>query len=63
MAQAILASILLATVLLPVLAARDPDPRRGLGRVLQGFAVACVLYLAAVLLVYARFFPPEVSSP
>lgn len=59
MAKAILVSILLVSVALPVACARDGDPRRGLRRLLASLAAFCVLYLALVTLVYARLNVPE----
>jgi hypothetical protein len=54
MRKLILVSILFAMVVLPIRAATDPSPRRGLRRALVGVAAFNVLYLLAVLYVLPR---------
>lgn len=52
-------SILIATLVAPALAARDPRPRRGFGRMLlflAGFTLIYVIYLSQI---HARLFVPE----
>lgn len=47
----LLMTVLFAAMILPVIAARDPDPRRGLARLLVmvlAFDVVYVLYLTQV---------------
>jgi hypothetical protein len=45
----LLLSVIGATVLIPVLAARDGQPWRGLGRALFGLLLFCLAYLAVVV--------------
>jgi hypothetical protein len=54
MAKVILVSILVATIAIPMRAARDPSPARGLVRAALWFAVFDVLYLLATVYVYPR---------
>ncbi len=54
MSKLLLASIVLSTLLVPVLAASDPHPLRGLRRALTGTLVADAVYLLALLLIYPR---------
>ena len=54
MAQLLLTSILVATVVVPVLAAGDGDPRRGLRKALLYTAAFNVVYLGLVTLVFPR---------
>ncbi|HZU82173.1 MAG TPA: hypothetical protein VE987_04620 [Polyangiaceae bacterium] len=54
MSKSILTSILAATFLIPLVFARDPQPRRGLRKVVRWFAAYCVLYVFAILYVMAR---------
>jgi len=54
MGKLLLASVLLATVAIPVAAARDPDPRRGLERALWQTLLFDAAYALAVLFVYPR---------
>jgi hypothetical protein len=50
----LLISILVATVLFPVMAARNARPIVGLRRALAGFALFEAFYLLAVLYLYPR---------
>ena len=50
----ILTSILIATIAIPLVAARDEDPRRGLRRAVVGFLAFESLYLIACLWIYPR---------
>jgi hypothetical protein len=50
----LLASIVLSILLVPVLAASDPHPVRGLRRALTGALVVDALYLLALLIIYPR---------
>lgn len=50
----LLLSIVLAAVALPVLGARDPDPRRGLRRTLFRLLAFHFVYLVSVLFIWPR---------
>jgi hypothetical protein len=54
----LLASIIVALVAAPALAARDPNPRRGARRAVLFLLGFTLLYVAHVTLVHAPFFPP-----
>jgi len=54
MSKLLLASIVLATLLVPVMSASDPNPVRGLRRALTGTLMADALYLLALLVIYPR---------
>lgn len=54
MQKMLLNSILIATLAIPVLAARDPIWQRGLKKALAYFALFDFAYLVAVLYVYPR---------
>lgn len=54
MGKLILASLLLATVVLPMRAARGRAPRRGFGRLLLSLAAFNLMYLLAVLYLIPR---------
>jgi hypothetical protein len=54
MGKLLLASVLLASVAIPVHAARDPNPRRGLARALVRTLLFDAAYALAVLFVYPR---------
>lgn len=54
MAKLILGSVLVASIAIPALAARDPNPRRGLKRALWQTLIFDTLYALAVLFVYPR---------
>jgi hypothetical protein len=60
MGKLIMASVIAATVVVPLVAAGDRDVRRGLKRTVLVLFAFNVVYLALLALVYARFFPPEV---
>ncbi len=55
MAKILLLSVLIAIVMIPVLAARMRNPRRGLKAALFGTFIFIVIYALAVKLVYPRF--------
>ena len=50
----LLTSILIATIAIPLIAARDTQPRRGLVRAVVGFIAFESLYLIACLWIYPR---------
>jgi hypothetical protein len=54
MQKLLLMSILAATVVFPMVAARNPRPIVGLRRALAGFALFEAFYLIAVLYLYPR---------
>ena len=54
MQKALLISILLASALIPLRAARAPDPVRGLRRAVLGVFGFEVAYLLGLLLIYPR---------
>ena len=54
MSKLLLASIVLSTLLVPVLAASDLHPVRGLRRAVTGALLADALYLLALLTIYPR---------
>jgi predicted membrane channel-forming protein YqfA (hemolysin III family) len=54
MQKLILLSILVITVAVPVIAARDANPRRGLRKALSWTAVGVVTYTLAVVFIYPR---------
>lgn len=51
----ILISVLLATIGLPTIAARDENPRRGLRRTLTYMAAFYAFYLFGLMFLYGRF--------
>jgi len=51
----ILVSILALPVILPAVAAREPNPRRALRKLLAWSAVGLLAYLLAVVFLYPRF--------
>jgi hypothetical protein len=55
MSKLILVSVLLATIALPALAARDANPRKGLLRTLTYMALFYAFYLFGLLFLYGRF--------
>ena len=55
MQKLILVSILALTVILPAVAAREPNPRRALRKLLAWSAVGLLAYLLAVVFLYPRF--------
>ena len=50
----LLLSVIIASVVIPVLAARDPNPRRSLRKAVFFMIVFNVLYLLAIRFVYPR---------
>jgi hypothetical protein len=50
----LLNSILLATVVLPLLAARDRSPRRGLRRLVAGTTLFVACYAVAIIFIFPR---------
>ena len=55
MQKLILVSILAFTVIFPAVAAREPNPRRALRKVLAWSAVGLLAYVLAVVFLYPRF--------
>jgi hypothetical protein len=54
MQKAILISIVAATIIIPMWAARDRSPRRGLRKAIAYIAVFNIAYLLAVMFIYPR---------
>jgi hypothetical protein len=54
MQKALLMSLLVATIAVPAIAARDPRPLRGLKRALFWMGLFEVVYVAALVFVYPR---------
>jgi hypothetical protein len=54
MAKLLLLSTVLVSIMLPILAARDANPRRGLRRTVQGMVLYNLFYVFAVLEIYPR---------
>lgn len=54
MDKLLLISVILAAVLVPARAARDPNPRRGLKRALWAMVVINVMYVAGLFYVLPR---------
>ena len=54
MAKALLISVLIATIALPMIFARDAKPKRGLRRTVVWMVLFCVFYVFAALYVYPR---------
>jgi hypothetical protein len=52
--KTILISIIAATILIPMWAARERGARRGLRKAIAGVVVFNVLYLLAVMFIYPR---------
>ena len=52
MATLLIMSVLFATVLIPLWAAREPSARRGYKRTVLGLCVFNALYLVALLVLY-----------
>lgn len=59
MDKVILVSIIVATIVVPTLGARDANPRRGIKRTLVFLFAFNVLYLALVTMAYTRFYVPH----
>jgi hypothetical protein len=55
MEKLILVSILIATIVLPARAAREPDPGRAFRKLVVSMAIAGAAYLFALVVVYQRF--------
>jgi hypothetical protein len=55
MQKLILVSILALTVILPAVAACEPNPRRALSKLLAWSAVGLLAYVLAVVFFYPRF--------
>ena len=54
MQKALLTSILVATIAIPIVAARDERPRRGLQRAVLGMVLFDLLYMVACVVLYPR---------
>lgn len=54
MAKLLLLSTVLMAILMPILAAKDGNPRRGLRRLVHGMVLYNIFYLFAVLEIYPR---------
>jgi hypothetical protein len=54
MKGALLMSILIGSIAIPIAAAQDPEPKRGVKRVVVSFLVLEMAYLLACLLIYPR---------
>ncbi|MBI5543380.1 MAG: hypothetical protein HY901_05795 [Deltaproteobacteria bacterium] len=54
MGKLILMSVVIASIAIPVRAARHPDPRRGLKRALVQTLLFDAVYVLAVLFIYPR---------
>lgn len=59
MKSLLLLSVVFAALFVPVLAARHPNPRRGVWRMLLALLLFNALYLAYVSLIHPVLFPPE----
>jgi hypothetical protein len=55
MQKLILMSVIYATAILPLIAARNPSPRRGLRKAVVWLLAFNVIYVLAVMFVYPRF--------
>ena len=55
MGKAILLSVLVGIIAIPLWAARDPNPQRGFRKVLLLVFVFNLLYLLAIRFIYPRF--------
>jgi hypothetical protein len=56
--EQLLVSIIVAIVAAPALAARDPDPRRGVRRAVYSLLAFTLAYVAYVTLVHATWVLP-----
>lgn len=54
MSKLVLLSVIIASIVIPVRAARIKDPRAGLKKALKGVAIFNVIYLFLVLYVWHR---------
>lgn len=59
MKSALLLSILFMTFAMPVVAARDPRPGRGLRKMILAFAVFVLAYYFWVAYGHTRYFVPQ----
>jgi hypothetical protein len=55
MQKIVLVSILALSIVVPLVAARDPNPQRALRKLGVWMAIGIVVYWLAVLLIYPRF--------
>lgn len=55
MQKLILMSVIYATAILPLIAARNPSPRRGLRKAVVWMLAFNLIYVLAVMFVYPRF--------
>jgi len=53
----LLLSVLIATIAIPALAARDPNPRRGVKRAVFFYLAFNLCYLFGLLYIYPRLNP------
>lgn len=54
MAKLLLLSTVLVSILLPILAAKDGSPKRGMRRLVHGMILYNLFYVFAVLVIYPR---------
>ena len=54
MQKIVLVSIIAISILVPAIAARDPNPRRALRKVVVGMLIGICAYVLAVLVIYPR---------
>lgn len=54
MAKLLLLSTVLVSIALPIVAAKDQNPRRGMRRVVRGMLLYNAFYAFAVLVIYPR---------
>ena len=54
MAKAILLSVMVATMAIPILAARDPNPKRGMRKTVTWFLAYVAFWVFACLVIYPR---------
>lgn len=59
MKSLLLISVVFAAIAIPLLSARDPNPGRGLRRMMAMFFAFNALYLAYLILVHTRLFVPH----
>ena len=59
MKSLILMSIVIMSIVIPAMAARDPNPRRGMRRAVIAFAAFAALYLGYLLFVHPYAFVPH----
>jgi hypothetical protein len=50
----LLISILLMSIIIPVVAANDPNPRRGLKRCVIGFCLFAAFWVFSLIFIYPR---------